>query len=72
MNSEPHFKDAEEREISRGGKPTALWTMALAVFFVAGGIGLAVLLRQHVSPPARPGTTSASTTAGAPQPPSPQ
>jgi hypothetical protein len=68
---EPHFKDAEEREISRGGKATAIWTMAIAVFIIAGGLVLALELRKVVSPPARPGTTSATTTAGNEKPPSP-
>ena len=71
MAKEPHFKDAEEREISRGGKTTALWTMAIAVFVIAGGLVLALELRKVVSPPARPGTTSATTTAGQEKPPSP-
>ena len=68
---EPHFKDDEEREISRGGKATAIWTMALALFVIAGGLALAMELRKVVSPPARPGTTSATTTAGEQKPPSP-
>jgi hypothetical protein len=71
MASTPHFKDDEEREISRGGKATAIWTMGLAVFIIAGGLALALALRQVVSPPARPGTTSATTTAGQQRPPSP-
>ena len=71
MAKEPHFKDAEEREISRGGKGTAILTMALAVFVIAGGLALAMVLRKVVSPPARPGTTSATTTAGQEKPPSP-
>jgi hypothetical protein len=65
------FKNAEEREISRGGRATAIWTMSIALFVIAGGIALAMELRQHVSPPARPGTTSATTTAGEVKPPSP-
>lgn len=65
------FKNAEEREISRGGKATAIWTMSIALFVIAGGIALAIELRQYVSPPARPGTTSATTTAGEVKPPSP-
>jgi len=65
------FKNAEEREISRGGKATAIWTMSIALFVIAGGIALAMELRQYVSPPARPGTTSATTTAGEAKPPSP-
>ena len=69
--SEPHFKDAEEKEISRGGRSTALWIMGLAVFVVAGGIALAVSLRDVVSPPQRPGTTSATTMSGETKPPSP-
>ena len=71
MVNAPHFKDAEEREISRGGKATAIWTMALALFVIAGGIALAAGLRHVVSPPQRPGTTSATNTAGKAQPPSP-
>jgi hypothetical protein len=68
---EPHFKDSEEREISRGGKATAIWTMGTAVFVIVGGLTLAMQLRKVVSPPARPGTTSATTTAGEVKPPSP-
>jgi hypothetical protein len=71
MASEPKFKDPEEREISRGGRATALWIMGLAVFVIAGGLALAMGLRHYVSPPARPGTTSATTTANEVQPPSP-
>jgi hypothetical protein len=71
MATQPTFKDDEEREISRGGKTTAIWTMSLALFVIAGGVVLAVLMRPHVSPPARPGTTSATTTAGEAKPPSP-
>jgi hypothetical protein len=72
MANQPRFKDDEERQISRGGKATAIWTMTLALFMVAGGIALAVLIRENaVSPPARPGTTSATTPAGEVKPPSP-
>lgn len=71
MASEPKFKDAEEREIARGGKATAIWTMSIALFVIAGGLALAVELRHFVSPPHRPGTTSATTTAGQVKPPSP-
>lgn len=71
MANAPQFKDAEEREISRGGKATAIWTMSLALFVVAGGIALAAGLRQVVHPPTRPGTTSGTTSAGNTQPPSP-
>jgi len=69
--TQKQFKDEEEQEISRGGKPTAIWTMGLAVVLIAGGLGAALVLRQYVSPPNRPGTTSASTTAGVGKPPSP-
>ncbi len=72
MATEPEFKDAEEREISRGGKATAIWTLGIALFVIVGGIALAIKLRHYVSPPARPGTTSATTTAGEAAPPSPQ
>lgn len=65
------FKDSEERDISRGGKATAIWTMSIALVVIAGGIALAMGLRHYVSPPARPGTTSASTPAGEVRPPSP-
>lgn len=71
MASEQKFKDAEEREISRGGKATAIWTVSIALFVIAGGIALALELQRYVSPPARPGTTSATTTAGQAKPPSP-
>jgi hypothetical protein len=66
------FKNSEEREISRGGKSTAIWILALSLFFIAGGIAVAMLIRDNfVSPPARPGTTSATTTASETKPPSP-
>jgi hypothetical protein len=71
MSQAPQFKDAEEREISRGGKATAIWTMSIALFVVAGGIALALGIRQVVHPPTRPGTTSATTTAEGSKPPSP-
>ena len=71
MSKERVFKDDEEREISRGGKSTAFWTLGLAIALTAGGVALAMGLRQHVSPPARPGTTSATSTAGEVKPPSP-
>ena len=71
MAKEPHFKDAEERDISRGGKSTAIWIMAIALFVIAGGVVLELELQKVVSPPARPGTTSATTTAGTEKPPSP-
>jgi len=62
---------SEEREISRGGKATALWTLGVAIAVIAGGVTLAVGLRRHVAPPERPGTTSATNTAGEVKPPSP-
>jgi hypothetical protein len=72
MTHQPQFRDDEEREISRGGKKTAIWLMTAAVFVIAGGVALTILVRDHVvSPPARPGTTSASTQAGDVKPPSP-
>lgn len=71
MAHEPRFENAEERDISRGGKATAAWTVGLMIALVAGGVALAIGLRHHVSPPARPGTTSASANGGPPQPPSP-
>ncbi len=71
MASKAEFKNEEEREISRGGKSTAIWTMSIAVFVIAGGIALAMQLQKVVSPPARPGTTSATTTAGEVKPSSP-
>ena len=71
MTSAHHLKDSEERQISRGGKGTALWIIGLTVFFVAGGIAVATSLRQYVSPPARPGTTTATTPSGEVKPPSP-
>jgi hypothetical protein len=71
MATEPHLQTDEEREISRGGKSTAIWTMSLALFVIAGGVALAIVMRPHISPPARPGTTSATTTAGEAKPPSP-
>ena len=72
MAAEPHFKDDEQREIARGGKSTAAWTLGLAVVVIGGGLVLATLLRERVGPPARPGTTSGTTTAGETKPPSPQ
>jgi hypothetical protein len=71
MQPEPKFKDDEEREISRGGKATAIWTVSLVVALMVVGVVVALGLRHYVSPPPRPGTTSATTTAGQPQAPSP-
>ena len=71
MATRPHFKDDEEREIARGGKATAIWTMAIALFVIASGLLLAVELRHIISPPARPGTTNAVTTNGEHPAPSP-
>jgi hypothetical protein len=71
MATQASFRSDEEREISRGGKATAIWTMSLALFVVAGGVALSIVMREHVSPPARPGTTSATTTADEVKPPSP-
>lgn len=69
--TEPQFKDDEEREISRGGKNTALFTLGVAAVVIVGGVALAAGIRQYVSPPERPGTTSGTTTAGEQKPPSP-
>lgn len=69
--SEPHLKDAEERTISRGGKNTAILTLSIAAAVILGGIALAAGIRQYVSPPPRPGTTSATTSADEQKPPSP-
>jgi hypothetical protein len=71
MSAAPHFQNSEEQAISRGGKGTAIVTWTLAAVVIAGGITLAMALRREVSPPARPGTTSATTTAGQEKPPSP-
>lgn len=71
MSATPQFRDSEEQEISRGGKSTAIVTWTLAAVVIAGGIALAMTLGRHVSPPARPGTTSGTTTAGQEKPPSP-
>jgi hypothetical protein len=71
MATNAQFRDAEEREISRGGKGTAIWTMSLALFVIAGGAALAIALRDDAPPPTRPGTTSATTTAGETKAPSP-
>jgi hypothetical protein len=51
----PTSSDDKERELARGGKATAIWTLSLALFVVAGAIALAVGLRSVVSPPTRPG-----------------
>jgi hypothetical protein len=71
MTQEPHFKDAEEREISRGGKNTVIVILSVAAVVIVGGIALAAGIRQYVSPPERPGTTSGTTSAGEKKPPSP-
>lgn len=71
MATDHQFKNDEERDISRGGKSTALWTMGLAVVLIAGGVAAAVGLRHYVSPPQRPGTTNGTTSAGETKPPSP-
>jgi hypothetical protein len=65
------FRDDEERAISRGGKATALWSMGLALFVIAGGTALAIMMRDNAPPPTRPGMTSATTTAGETKAPSP-
>ncbi len=70
--TEPQFKNAEEREISRGGKSTAVLTLSIAAIVIVGGVALAAGIRKYVSPPERPGTTSATTTAGETKPPSPE
>ncbi len=70
-STERRFDSEEERVISRGGKSTAIWAMALTLFVVAGGVALAMVMREHVSPPSRPGTTSATNQAGDVKPPSP-
>jgi hypothetical protein len=69
--NEPQPKNAEERAISRGGKNTAILTLSVAAAVILGGIALAAGIRQYVSPPQRPGTTSATTTADEKKPPSP-
>lgn len=40
----------------------ALATLAIALVVIVGGVAVAMGLRHYVSPPARPGTTSATTT----------
>jgi hypothetical protein len=69
--TEPHFKDAEERDLSRGGKNTAILTLSVAAAVIVGGIALAAGIRQYVAPPERPGTTNGTTSAGEQKPPSP-
>lgn len=69
--TKPHFKDAEERDISRGGKNTAIVVTTVAVVVIAGGVALAAGIRQYVSPPERPGTTTGTTQTGEKKPPSP-
>jgi hypothetical protein len=69
--TEPQFKDREERDLSRGGKNTAILTLSVAAAVIVGGIALAAGIRQYVSPPERPGTTSGTTSAGETKPPSP-
>jgi hypothetical protein len=71
MTPEPHFKDAEERDLSRGGKNTVIVILSVAAAVIVGGIALAAGVRQYVSPPERPGTTSGTTSAGETKPPSP-
>lgn len=72
MATNARFRDDEEREISRGGKSTAIWIMSIALIVMAGGAALAVVMRQDAPAPMRPGQTSATTTAGEVKPPSPQ
>lgn len=71
MGTEPKFRDEHERDVSRGGKGTAIVTWTLAIVVIAGGVTLAMALRRVAPPPQRPGTTSATTTAGELRPPSP-
>src|ERR1041384_4024600 len=62
--TEPHFKDDEEREISRGGKNTAIFTLGVAAVVIVGGVALAAGIRQYGSPPGRPRSTSGNNSAG--------
>jgi hypothetical protein len=71
MAKPPVFRDDEERELSRGGKGTAIVTWTLAAVVIAGGVTVAMALRRESPPPVRPGTTSATTTAGETEPPGP-
>jgi len=71
MSHDGKLDSSEERDISRGGKTTALWTLGIAIAVIGGGVALAVGLQRHVSPPERPGTTSATTPTGETKPPSP-
>jgi len=71
MTRADQVKNDEERELSRGGKGTAIAVLTLTVVTLAGGLALAMVLRRHVSPPPRPGSTSATTSAGVVKPPSP-
>ena len=65
------FKNSEEREISRGGKATAIWILCIGLFTIGFGVLATTIIRDHVSPPARPGTTPGITSAGERQEPSP-
>jgi hypothetical protein len=71
MANAPEFRDDEEREISRGGRGTAIVTWTLAAVAIAVGFSVAMALRHQSPPPARPGTTGGTTTASATEPPSP-
>lgn len=71
MANTPEIRDTREPHDARGGKGTAIVTWTLAVIVIAGGFVLAMALRRTVEPPVRPGTTSATTTAGEEKPPSP-
>jgi hypothetical protein len=66
-----HSKEAEARDLSRGGKNTAILVLSVTAAVIVGGIALAAGLRDYVSPPQRPGTTSGTTTASETKPPSP-
>lgn len=61
MANAPHFKDDEEREISRGGKATAIWTLALALFVISGGIAAIVGFRHIDSSHPLPGSAAEKT-----------
>jgi hypothetical protein len=64
--------DPVERELSRGGKNTAIFTWIVAVMVISIGTVLALALRHYWYPPARPGSTNGVTTSGAVKPGSPQ
>jgi hypothetical protein len=68
MATNPQLMDDEEREISRGGKNTAIWTVCLALALISAFVAAVIGYRTMVDQTARPHTTPPPTPAGANEP----